>query len=315
MIRKLFPIFVAMVVVLAFGSVHAQTTVKIALPEGIIVSEGGTVVVASASGSISFTSQCMEGAGFTVGHPRVRAIIIDSSHTGALVVSNAVTNVSVAGRLVNLVLLATCSDGGTVYRVYSADVSPTPTTIVAVPSSFALLAETDRIVITAGATTPTSDQPFSSTCMADVGFVGVPPSARSVLVGSSTAGLIDLWFRDPLPPGTRLENPILVATCSDGGIVFRVYVADVVSPIHGGSLLVAAPAGVTLDTDAESVAKSDSDPDGISNFVCITPGSAAEHTELLCDVPIERGDRIVGFHSPLVDPDTGITYWWAELEY
>ena len=98
MFRKLFPIVVAMVVVQAFGSVHAQTTVNIAIPNSFAVSEGSTVVVAVVLGSISFTTLCMEDEGFTVGHPRVRAIVNNPSDTGATVLPlGAVTNVDVTG--------------------------------------------------------------------------------------------------------------------------------------------------------------------------------------------------------------------------
>ena len=87
------------------------------------------------------------------------------------------------------------------------------------------------------------------------------------------------------------------------------------APTPGGPLLVAAPAGVTLSSNSESVAKGNSDPIGISNFVCVTPGSGAQQTDLWCDIPILRGDRIGGFHSPIFDPASGFTYWWASLDY
>ena len=309
MFRKLFPIVVAMVVVLAFGSVHAQTTVKIAILDDVAtLSNDDEVVVQGAPshfGSYTFISECSATFGFDGEYPIRRILIIDQGF------AMAVTSNEFTGKLSNFVLVASCIEGADTYRIYTADVSPSMFFTVSFIESIST--SSSQIVTTGVAVSPLDT---NDTCWAFQGFPSQSPGVRGVeLRVGLAADIIVLWTAAPIPPGTRLENIVLLGACSVGPRLFRIFIADVVSPVHGGPLLVEAPADVNLESNSESLAKSDSDSTGISNFVCITPGSEAEHTELWCDVPIERGDRIIGFHSPLVDPDTGVTYWWAELEY
>ena len=321
MFRKLFPIFFAMVVVLAFGSVHAQTTVTIAVPDTTFLSLGSDIVVTGAPAPSQETSgSCWVGKGFLVTSPGAQVVIRDPdpnrNPSGTVQIRDVlILNLVAPGtRFKATTNVGVCTAGGVTYNLYSGDVSPTPATIIMVVENFSSLrlSEASQVVITGK---PTPSETFTAQCAANHGMAGVEPGAHFVAVGDVPGVLDNLWSPDSLQPGTRLVNLVGVATCFNNSTRYLTYIADVVSPVQGGPLLVEAPAGVTLESNSESVAKSNSDSDGISNFVCITPGSGAQHTELWCDVPIERGDRIVGFHSPLFDPDSGCTYWWAELEY
>ena len=112
-----------------------------------------------------------------------------------------------------------------------------------------------------------------------------------------------------------MDNFTFQGSCVEADGTYKAYEADIISPTPGGSVLVAAPAGVTLLPEDEVVIKADEDGTGVADALCVQTGAPALHTELWSDISLLRGDRLVGFQFLFYDPATGETYYDAYLEY
>jgi hypothetical protein len=82
-----------------------------------------------------------------------------------------------------------------------------------------------------------------------------------------------------------------------------------------GSVLISASTDVTLDIDDEAVVKGNAADDGNADVVVPRQGGPAVNTTAWSDLPLLAGDRIVNFLELWDDPDTGQTFYLADVEW
>ena len=179
---------------------------------------------------------------------------------------------------------------GTVFVASSGNVAVAATATVqaqrvriAVLDNVTLSVTTDRVIVT-GVSVPTITG--QGGCFEANGFGGVVQGFHIVAVNpqgtpGGKATLTDAFTNDALGPGSRLVNLAQIITCTEpNGDTYKIYEADLASPIPGGNVLVAAPAGVMLLSGDDAVVKKDADQYGNASAVCIQPRSAAVNTQL-----------------------------------
>jgi len=146
------------------------------------------------------------------------------------------------------------------------------------------------------------------TCWQNLGFGSTGPGVHVVNIRpDNSIRLLDGFTSTLLPPGTRLQNLILVGFCSLGSHTYRVYSGVVANPTPSGTAFVIAPSGVTLSSDHEAVTMA-SDSSGNTDAVCIKKGTQAIKTKLWTDVTLTKASRLrIGLLSGNSNPSCQLT--------
>lgn len=321
--KKLLALVVALFAVVAIpGTVAAQTTVNIAVLDSVILSPDDVVVIAGDTGtSKTFAGGCMAFRGFSGEYPLRNVVIADPGGTSST--ATAVTTNDVSGRLSNFVLVSVCNEGADTYRVYTADVLPTPLRIAFI----------DTIAVDPGmqivATGPPLGQVPGSACWANQGFPAQLEAFHAFTLTGSTGSQELVGFGSvPIPPGTRLEIGEYVASCNSEGFSHDIYDASV-SPTP--TIKVALPDGATLGEGGDVVITGAGFPGSsvsltfssqcmrdqgfesehpVHRVVSLDPGGAGVDVFRIAvtDVPVPPGTRLLNLVLVKICLDGGVTY-------
>lgn len=192
------------------------------------------------------------------------------------------------------------------------------TVTIAVPDIAGVKETTDFILPIGQATATTS---FGVGCMTANDFDGEHPIQRVVVIDRTNTPTVTMISDIPaileyeLPPGTRLVDLEKVHDdCAVGFIEYDIFEAEIAGPRNADVATVMLPSD-SLTENHECVVKSGAAAYDFSKGVAVTKGEKAQHTELIADIDLYAGDRLIDFVELDHDADSGNTWYACWLEY
>lgn len=189
---------------------------------------------------------------------------------------------------------------------------------IAVPDTAAVKESTD-FVLPIGQAPGTRS--FSEACMTSNGFTGDHPIQRVVVIynednpaATLIGGDVPAFLEFELPPGDRLVNLVQVHNnCAVGFVEYDIYEAEIAGLQSGCVAMVLTFSSLT--ENHEAVMKSGASAYGVSEGVAVAKGEKPVKIEMICNIELLPGDRLIDFVELDHDPKTGETIYACWLEY